>query len=131
MLESLIISSGHLIITGDFNFHVDNIQEKRDASAFMELLSSFGLHQHIAESTHKNGHTLDLLITKSANLVVNPSLLLSFELPSDHALVVGRISIPRPGPTRLLVNHRNLRRINIEHFKESITTSSTAPNWTK
>ena len=52
------------------------------------------------------------------------NLSLSFDLPSDHALVVGRLSIPRPAPTRVLVNHRNLRNINLESFKESIRLSA-------
>lgn len=116
---SLIVSSGHLLLTRNFNFHVDNVQSDRDASAFLDLLHSFGLQQHIIESTHTRGHILDLLITKYANLMVNQSSS-SLELPSEHTLVVCSLLIPRPSPTRVLVNHRKVRRINIDHFKQSV-----------
>jgi hypothetical protein len=122
-LESLIILSGNLIIAGDFNFHVDNIPADRDASTLVDLLQSFGLKQHVNVSTHKRGHLLDLVITKLAGLLVKLSAT-SFDLPSDHALVVCRLSFPRPKPTRVLVNHRNLRKIDLDAFKESVSSSS-------
>ena len=53
-----------LVITGDFNIHVDNDTDT-NAVAFNNLLSACGLTQHINSSTHKCGHTLDLFITRS------------------------------------------------------------------
>ena len=106
---------------------MDNVQSDRNASAFLDLLHSFGLQQHIAESTHRRGHILDLLNTKSTNLMVNQSSP-SLELSSRQALVVCHLSILRPRPARILVNHRNLRRINTDHFKESIASSSLMAN---
>ena len=51
LLESIILSSGRLIITGDFNIHLDNT-ECNDAIQFKDLISSCGLVQHVNVPTH-------------------------------------------------------------------------------
>ena len=60
LLENSVIDPRPLLITGDFNFHVDNKSEV-DANNFSDLLESFNLCQHVMESTHCAGHTLDLI----------------------------------------------------------------------
>ena len=47
------------------NFHV-NIPNDAAVSSFLDLLDTLGLRQHINVATHRNGHTLDLIITGSA-----------------------------------------------------------------
>ena len=121
-LEDLVISAGHLLITGDFNFHMNKLAKDSGAAAFLDLIESFGLCQIVGEPTHKQGHLLDLIITRSpSNLVADT--LVQFELPSDHALVTSRILIPRPTATRVLVNHRMLKKVDMDAFKDSIRSS--------
>ena len=62
-LENVVMCPEILVITGDFNFLVDD-STNSDANTFTELLETFGLLQHISLPTHVLGHTLDLLITK-------------------------------------------------------------------
>ena len=50
-------------MAGDFNFHID-VNDDRDATIFCEMLDSSGLQQHVTGSTHRHGHTLDLVITR-------------------------------------------------------------------
>ena len=100
LLESIIISSGKLIITGDFNFHMDDVPLKHDASLFMDLLDYYGLVQHASSSTHARGHLLDLIITKPDTFVgshIDTSV--SFTLPSDHALVLYSHATPQASTT--------------------------------
>lgn len=124
-LETVSIPTHNLIIAGDFNFHLDAISRNSDASAFADLLSSFGLIQHVQDPTHERGHLLDLIITKSAGgLVIKPNV--TFGLPSDHALISCRVTLPRPRPTRVLVTRRKLRSINLDEFRESVICSSLA-----
>jgi hypothetical protein len=52
-----------------FNIHVDDTAGA-NAQRFFHLLDAFGLHQHVTDPTHADGHTLDLVITR-------PSLALS------------------------------------------------------
>ena len=61
LLESVSLSSVDVIITGDFNLHVDSL-ENSDGRKMLDLIYSFDFEQHVSESTHSHGHTLDLLI---------------------------------------------------------------------
>ena len=65
LLECLAITSSKLLITGDFNFHVNKPSETH-ARKFFRMLNEFNL-EHVREATHKNGNTLDLLITCSGD----------------------------------------------------------------
>src|SRR6218665_1091788 len=59
VLESLVTRNTQLLIIGDFNIHL----EDPSLSSFLDILSQFDLCQHVTGSTHKAGHTLDLVIT--------------------------------------------------------------------
>ena len=66
-------STGHLLICGDFNLHVNdpcNIYANR----FNEILESCNLKQLVTGATHSNGHTLDLVSPFLANIVYFTSL---------------------------------------------------------
>ena len=76
-LETIILSPESLILTGDYNFHVD-VEDDPDARAFLDLLSSMGLKQHVNVPTHVSGHTLDLMI----KLLCEPS---EVSFPKDIA----------------------------------------------
>ncbi len=45
-----------------FNIHVDN---EKDAlgSAFIDILNSIGVRQHVSGPTHSRNHTLDLILS--------------------------------------------------------------------
>ena len=68
LLESYIIKTGSLLIAGDFNFHVDDTSDAVAAN-FLGLLESFDLRQHVHSYTHRAGHTLDLVISRSAESI--------------------------------------------------------------
>ena len=55
-LQEVILSKEPLLITGDFNFHVDDCLDK-DAAKFKDLLLEFGLQQHVNVPTHRDRHT--------------------------------------------------------------------------
>ena len=65
LLEQKIMteSTGHLLMSGDFNLHVDDPCSIY-ANRFNEILESCNLKQHVTGATHANGHTLDLVISK-------------------------------------------------------------------
>src|SRR5260221_3007631 len=72
--------STKLLILGDFNVHVERDSDPA-AAKFKDILSSFGLQQHVSTSTHEHGGTLDLLITPDnfslSNITVHPDCLRS------------------------------------------------------
>ncbi|ELT90552.1 hypothetical protein CAPTEDRAFT_186612 [Capitella teleta] len=65
-LAGLATSPGHLLVLGDFNLHVDDPLDKC-AQDFLTSMSSLGLEQHVTTLTHRNGHTLDLVLTPIGN----------------------------------------------------------------
>ena len=124
LLETLTIASGQLLITGDMNFHLDDSSD-RDAIAFLDLLDSCGLCQHVREVTHKDGHILDVVITRSYDELVSRVSVLN-GLPSDHKPVKCFVDIQKPAPVKMEVRSRNLRSVDMEHFKTNISSSSLA-----
>ena len=70
-LESIILSAEPLLITGDFNLHVDN-PDDAEATEFLDTLESMGLKQHVNVPTHELGHTLDLVITRQWPFLFRP-----------------------------------------------------------
>uniref|UniRef100_A0A8C6WDV8 Reverse transcriptase domain-containing protein n=1 Tax=Neogobius melanostomus TaxID=47308 RepID=A0A8C6WDV8_9GOBI len=95
-----------LVISGDFNVHVD-VTNDRHAKELNAVLEMFGLTQHVSEVTHNKGHTLDLVITKGVNIsnvnVVDAAL-------SDHFCVFFDLSVtPKPvvGPGVIQRRHIN------------------------
>ena len=93
LLEALVTAPGSLLMAGDFNFHVD-VPSDRDAQRFLRLLETFNLKQHINAPTHRSGHTLDLVITRSDENVASkfdvydPSV-------SDHFVVSCTLSLSK------------------------------------
>jgi hypothetical protein len=84
---------------GDFNFHLDDCGDA-DASTFSDLLTSFGLKQHVRGPTHEKGHTLDLVITKADTALIWSSVSRDLCI-SDHYPVFTTLAIPKVlNPTR-------------------------------
>ena len=85
LLEQLIPNSDNLLIVGDFNFHLDD-SKNTDVIKLHNLLESFNLKQHVATPTHSRGHTLDLIITRSEDDLVD-GIVISGPTLSDHFAV--------------------------------------------
>ena len=94
LIEEVVILNGRILITGDFNFHVDN---KNDAQAqrFLRLLEACNLMQHLKVPTHQLGHTLDLAITRESDNVIS-NIIVTDQLISDHKLIMFNLPIARP-----------------------------------
>ena len=120
-LENIVMAPEVLLITGDFNFHID-CPSNADAKKFADLLDTFGLIQHVHVPTHSSGHTLDLVITRSTNDVTIISPLTTFAL-SDHSFVECLLDIPRPNISVSEVHYRKLKQIDLEVFKADISVS--------
>ena len=121
-LESVLLSKEHILFTGDLNIRINNLRDS-DAIKFADLLESFGLQQHVKGSTHKEGHTLNLIITLCSEIVlVAPPKVDGFI--SDHALVCCRLIPEKPPAVEKLVTYRKYLSIDMESFKNDLVTSS-------
>ena len=76
--------SGYFLIVADFNFHVDS--QNNVGWRFTGLLHSFNLRQHVNDSMHKNGHTLDLVITREEQSFIKNLLVFDPAL-SNHFMI--------------------------------------------
>ncbi|ELU08940.1 hypothetical protein CAPTEDRAFT_207018 [Capitella teleta] len=73
---------------GDFNFHLD-VPNDPNGRLFNELLSALDLQQHVSKPTHRAGHLLDLIITKTTNISypIIDSINVHDVHVSDHSLI--------------------------------------------
>ena len=83
-----------MLITGDFNIHLDDPQDY-NARKFLELLEGLGLEQHVDNPTHRDRHTLDLTITRMSECLVSHTHV-EGQFISDHAAVLCWLTPPRP-----------------------------------
>ena len=93
-LEEALTSHNNIIIAGDFNLHVDDVANP-DAQVFLDLLTAFGLQNHVKFPTHKSEHTLDLILKECIS-----SLSVKDSIPglylSDHISVVLHLFVDKP-----------------------------------
>ena len=109
-LEEVLVSYGKIVCMGNFNLHVNNT-ENPDAQVFLDMITAFGLENHIAFPTHKSGHTLDLVTMESVSpLSVQHTKPGSFL--SDHMCVVSTLSIDKPPIESKECTYRKIKDLN-------------------
>ena len=104
-MESITLTPEPLIITSDFNIHVNNTNDS-DACEFLELVASRGLKQHVIGPTHEGGHTLDLVITRQYDklaAIITPIISSKTVLISENCLMLQSPCCVTPTLHRFLV----------------------------
>ena len=91
------------MIVGHFNFHVDNTRNS-DTITFNKILGSFNLQQQANEPTHKQGHTLDLIITRNEDRLVN-DIKIHDPVISDHMSVHRTLQLQKPQLQKTEINY--------------------------
>ena len=120
LLETLSVSAkDHLLLVGDFNFHVDDPLDDA-AKCFLHLLETWNLSQHVQLPTHDEGHTLDLVITRTDDVPVSISGTDSC-VSSDHACVLFTLRIVNPQKTLKTMTIRKLGLIHPAAFSEDFS----------
>ncbi len=122
LLESLPTHPGHLIIAGDFNFHVD-VADDPHAIKLLDTLDSVGLVQLVTGPTHRVGHTLDLVITHADKPFVN-EIELTDPLISDHLAILFNARLPKPPLQMKTITSRKICSINHDKFIADIMSSN-------
>ena len=93
LLERIATYSAPLLLLGDVNVHLD-VADDPHTVKFYQLLATHGLKQHVAQSTHVNGHLLDVVIahdqTTVGPLTVDPPGILSDHSHRSTAVIVVR-----------------------------------------
>ena len=120
-LETIFLSKEHLVIAGDFHSHVD-VPHDPDSVRLLDLLRSVGLQQHITEPTQIQGHTLDLVITRSSDDIFNKVPVVD-HFVSDHTSINCTLMPDRPNVTTKNVAYRKLKSTDLESLKRDLSDS--------
>jgi len=87
------------------------------------MLDTFNLSQHVVGSTHRSGHTLDLLITRQNSSIVE-NINIFPQCISDHCLIQTTIQLAKPAPVRSTVNYRKWKDIDNDVFLQDIAIAA-------
>lgn len=126
-LQLISNKNGTPILVGDFNIHVQKVDDI-NSRRFQEILTESSLKQimpHIP--THEEGGTLDLIITnESPNLVISTPTVIKLGTNSDHFFVCADIddfkAIKSTNQSKL-VNYRKFADIDIKSFRSDLAQS--------
>ncbi|KAK6171545.1 hypothetical protein SNE40_019711 [Patella caerulea] len=121
LINQLAKCSLELVILGDFNCHVDNINDKFSFQ-FCELLQVHSLIQHVNTTTHNQGHTLDLVITRQKHLINNLSV--RDKLLSDHFPIILNLNIRKEQFETRQISFRKFKSLNDADLSSSLCSSN-------
>jgi hypothetical protein len=88
----------------------------------LELLQIFNLEQHVNVPTHSSGHTLDLIITRKDETVIN-NLKVFDAIISDHFVLHCNLDLAKPCNVKLDISYRKLGDIDTLTFHQNILSS--------
>jgi len=110
-------------MTGDFNLYLDDPNDSQ-AQQFLSVLNSTNLTQHVSFPTHRDNHTLDLVITAN-NSSLSPVIDYSPVSPSDHFPIFSTLIIsPLPSSPSFYFSIRCLKSNSISKFTTDVLDSS-------
>ena len=125
-LESIILSSEPLLITGDFNIHVNVVGDPHRLK-LLELLETMGLRQHVTTPTHESGNTLDLIITRQFEDLVKETPISDYHI-SDHWSVTCRLNLDKPRVIKKTVTFRRIKGVDLGVLSDEISSSDLCAN---
>ena len=108
-------------MVGDFNIHFENDSDTSNRQ-YKELLSEFGLKQHVRDATHCKGHILDHVIAPSSETLAVSNVHLGTQM-SDHSTVLCDISIKKPEDNVKSINYRKIKDIDMDTFRKDLSAS--------
>ncbi len=86
-----MLAADKVLIVGDFSTHVNNEKDSL-GSAFLDILNSIGVRQHMSGPTHCRNHTLDIILSHGID-VNGVEVLQQIDDISDHYLVLCKLHI--------------------------------------
>ena len=120
LLEEFATFNSQLVLTGDLNIHLESPSLPATAR-FLDILSQFGLSQHVAEPTHTLGGWLDAVITRDDCLI--PDLRVEPPSFSDHGLLLFTVPYLSSQPVCALRLSRGWKRLDRQAFCDGLRNS--------
>ena len=120
------VCTEEVIITGDLNFHLDNVLNT-NTKQLHSILDGLGLEQKVNEPTHVAGHILDVLIMRTESTILkdvqvrDPCLINEQgKLIKDHFAVHWTLDIDKPEPLVKKIQYRDVRNIDYNKLSEEL-----------
>ena len=120
LLDDVYSNSGDIIVTGDFNIHMDN-PNNLDTKNFTQVLADFGLISHVSGPTHIGGHTLDLVITRQESTLVKS--VRAEDIISDHLMLCFTHSLHHQEKDKKTTTSRSFKDFAIDEFESDLKQS--------
>ena len=117
LIDKYILQPTPLLIAGDFNIHWD-VENDREASSLRDFLHTTSLVQHVKNATHQDGHTIDLVISRKDDGLVDSVTVKS--LISDHHAVHFDLIMDKPPPPREKVSFRKFSSVDPTKFRSDL-----------
>ena len=115
------ISVVPVIILGDFNVHFNNVLK---SSRLRNLLLDFQLTQHVSDSTHENGNTIDLVIICLYENLLKSVVVRDYAL-SDHHTVECIVNMNKDKQNIHFILKRSLHNIDMNAFSSDLDVLNT------
>ena len=123
-LERTVTFSSAIAIVGDINIHLDVVNDPNTIK-FLHSLDDHDLMQHVVGPTHRDGHTLDVLIMRSntiapALVVKEPTL-----FGSEHSFISAMLDLHYDDdkPVAKAIQRRPWRDFNHDSFTDDVMFS--------
>ena len=114
LVDKLANFVGDLIIAGDFNIHVNDV-ENADARQFLDVMEALGFDQLVDFCTHKSGNILDLMFTCIGNKIKCGNIKLNGFI-SDHCLIQSQLDLAYNPHSLVHESTGNFRDVEFESF---------------
>ena len=117
---------GNLVVMGNFNFHWDDPTNSHTRQ-LCDVIDSNGMTQHVNCFTHRRGHILDLVITRTSENTIQR---IHVEDPglSDHSAIFFRRTGKLPAHVRRTLQYRLHRSFDTASFNKDLCTSDLVKN---
>ena len=107
-LEKSIMDNISHIYVGDFNLHINNV-DNPDTCTFHELLECFDLTNHVNFAMHASGNTMDKVISNDRDIIQHVDQGCQF---SDHLAVDFELRKHRPNYNKIKTSSQKINHIN-------------------
>ena len=117
-LATFLVEHNNIIITGDFNIHVNNTNDP-EAHIFLDTMEALELANHVNFAVHNRGNTVDLVLTEALSLL---SVVTFRQGPflSDHCSIELEVTIPKPALKRQTITLHNIKDVVIEDLVKEL-----------
>ena len=119
LLANRITKYNNMVILGDLYIHINGLSNT-DSHIFNDTMQAFGFKQHITSSTHKCGHTWDLIYSEiNTELTLHNCIIHGFIF--DHTLVTIDTTLKKAPWETTEKNNQETTKLTRENLEQNCT----------